>query len=241
MFSEFDTLDAYVSADYYDRREDRSFVEKHFLKYILFEFYTPMLCRMIAARQTRLPDRIISSLPSFILTSSSLPDQQIQARIDAFWLQKAIQVLSGYQKVDVPFSTDAGVSRKTMNLLSDQGRNVLKQLQNAEQRGFFPEALKQVAFRSANKFLLDLNHFISFPQIAEADSFSSTARMTVSLSTGCYNRCVHCAYEAEPPVSHMPYPIFLRLVEAFGSRLGGLDRAVKCFMLIRILCLIEIR
>ena len=220
MFSEFDTIDAYVSADYYDRRNDRSFVEKHFLKFVLFEFYTPMLCRMIEGRQVHLPASVLAALPSFVWGSSSLSDYQIQARIDAFWLQKAIRVLSGYQQADVPFSTDPRVSRKKMNLLSDQGQNVLKQLQNAEQRGIYPDSLKQAAFRAANKFLLDLNHFISFPRLTEAAFLSQKARMTVSLSTGCYNRCVHCGYEAEPPVAHMPYPIFLRLTEALDYYLG---------------------
>lgn len=93
-------------------------------------------------------------------------------------------------------------------------------MQNAEQRGVYPDSLKQEAFRSANKFLLDLNHFISFPHIEEASFLSQKARLTVSLSTGCYNQCVHCAYEAKPPVSHIPYPIFLRLVEAFAHRLS---------------------
>lgn len=220
MFSEFSTLDAYVSSDYYERRNDSAFVEKHFLKFVLFEFYTPMLCRMIVRRQRHIPSSVFTRLPSFVLMSPSLSDQQIQKQIDAFWLKKAIQVLSGYQQVKVPFSADPSVPRKTMNLLSDQGQNVLKLLQNAEQRGFFPEALKQVAFRSANKFMLDLNHFISFPQLTESAFLSQKARKTVSLSTGCYNQCVHCAYEADPPVSHMPYPIFLRLTEALNHHLG---------------------
>lgn len=221
MFSEFDTIDAYVSADYYDRRNDRSFVEKHFLKFVLFEFYTPMLCRMIEGRQVHLPAGVSAELPAFVWRSSSLSDHQIQAQIDAFWLQKAIRVLSGYQQADVPFSTDPRVSRKTMNLLSDQGQNVLKQLQSAEQRGIYPDSLKQAAFRAANKFMLDLNHFISFPQLTEAAFLSQKVRRTVSLSTGCDNRCVHCAYEADSPVSHMPYPIYLRLTEALGPHLGG--------------------
>lgn len=221
MFSEYSTLDAYVSADYYNRRNDKAFVEKHFSKFVLFEFYTPMLCRMIEARQAQIPADVLADIPLFVFASSALSDQQIQTKIDLFWLQKAIKVLTGYQKVRVPFSTDSTALQKPMNLLSRQGQNVLKLLQNAEQRGIFPDSLKQTAFRSANKFLLDLNHFISFPHLTEAAFLSHKARMTVSLSTGCYNRCAHCAYEAELSVSHMPYPIFLRLVEAFGHRLGG--------------------
>ena len=220
MFSEFSTLDAYVSSDYYERRNDSAFVEKHFFKFVLFEFYTPMLCRMIARRQRHIPSSVFTRLPSFVLMSPSLSDQQIQKQIDAFWLKKAIHVLSGYQQVKVPFSADPSVPRKMINLLSSHGQNVLKLLQNAEQRGVYPDSLKQEAFRSANKFLLDLNLFISFPHIEEASFLSQKARLTVSLSTGCYNQCVHCAYEAKPPVSHMPYPIFLRLVEAFAHRLS---------------------
>lgn len=221
MYSEFDTLDAYVSGDFYKRRDDFSFVEKHFLKWMLFEFYTPQLCRMMAERQSSLPEDFVAGWPSFIQESPHLSDLVLQDKIDTFWVKRALRVLSGYQACSVPLPAHSTVACKTMNLLSPRGEKLLHRLQKAVLHPPVSRTLKRQAFYAANKFLLDLNNFISFPEIEKAPFTALKARMTVSLSTGCYNQCVHCGYEAKPVLSHMPYPIFLRLVEAFGHQLGG--------------------
>ena len=219
MFSEFDTLDALVSEDYYQKRYDVSFVERNFFKYVLFEFYTPTLCRMMLKRQKEFPSCFLKKWPSFIWESKFLPEALLQEKIDDFWQHRAIQVLTGYQMCPIPFSKYFNPQIKTMNLLSRQGEDLLEQLKSHKDN--LSDTMKEKTVRAANKFLLDLNNFISFPEIEKAPFTAQKVRMTVSLSTGCYNQCVHCGYEAKPVLSHMPYPIFLRLVEAFGHRLGG--------------------
>ena len=187
MHSEFDTLDAFVSTDFYKRRHDFSFVEKHFSKWMLFEFYTPQLCRMMAEQQSSLPEDFVAGWPSFIQESPHLSDLVLQEKIETFWVKKALRVLSGYQACPVPLPTRSAVACKTMNLLSPRGEKLLHRLQKAVLHPPVSQTLKRQAFYAANKFLLDLNNFISFPKIEKAPFTAQKVRMTVSLSTGCYN------------------------------------------------------
>ena len=111
--------------------DSKLLLKKHFLKWMLFEFYTPQLCRMMAERQSSLPEDFVAGWPSFIQESPHLSDLVLQDKIDTFWVKRALRVLSGYQACSVPLPAHSTVACKTMNLLSPRGEKLLHRLQKA--------------------------------------------------------------------------------------------------------------
>ncbi len=206
----------------YKFRNNIELVKENLYDFLIYNIYSPLILREWNRRKNKIPNYINAQVPSFFksLMEQTLSNEQLQEKIHFFWINKAIQVLSGYQACSIPLSEDNRVEKITYNLLSPKGRNWLYRFKHFQEQGQVPINTGHEAFYAANKFLLDLDLFISLGYLRNCSLLNNAqqSNLTISMSSGCYNGCCHCGYEAKGPVSHMPYPILLKLYFLFDKQ-----------------------
>ncbi len=140
-----------------------------------------------------------------------------QSTLNQYWVQRAITVLNGYANCPVPLSRDKRTKTFHRDILSEKGHQCLHILEQAYKAKHYTRRLEKLAQQAAQKALLDLSLFIDFdylqPIVLSDVPYAApnSKNFQVSMTTGCYNGCVHCGFDAKAPVAHMPYPIFLKL------------------------------
>lgn len=210
---------------YYKGRNDPITNPNDLFICLLFEVFSPLIVGTAQQEWDRLPSYIRNSIPAgmrdIIKTSQSNPN--LQADIDAYYVNRAINVLKSYRDCRVPYSNDPRVEAVSgVNLLSPAGENRLNELRLASQSSSISLETAEKAFTACSKFFLDLNLFQDMDHVL--DIFNPMTQKTIgeeskdgsslSMSSGCYNGCVHCLYSGCGPVSHMPYPLYRRIYHA---------------------------
>ena len=215
-------MEKQCASELYFLRKNDKFVDLHLFDYILCHIYSKEVLKQIAQKWETLPPYIQSEVPAEICQkafSGHLRD--FESFLSEYWLNRAYQVLSAYQNAVVPYSSDLRADVRVRNLLSLKGFEEYQWIKRALWEGRSGHKTTFRAMKSANKFLLNIDLFKDF-NLLKATTFYSRpqfGRIILSLSSGCYNMCSHCGFEAKPPVSHMPYPMFVRLVQLFGKNL----------------------
>lgn len=202
-------------------------VEIFLSDFLLAEIYSPIVLTLMKEKWEALPFYVQKSIPSEILEiASTKGTENIQTQLNQYWLNRAIQVLSGYQNCPIPLTKDKRINGPRRNLLSSKGEKQLAFLKQAQARQRMSSRIMEMALESAHKFLLNLDLFIGFDYLNSfefnkeyKDTRSSRApTLQVIMTSGCYNGCVHCGYSATAPVYHMPYPLFLKLFKTVYSQ-----------------------
>ncbi len=199
-------------------------------EFLLMEMYTPLVLKIALEKWNTLPTYVTQSLDGDIVDLIKTPTAHSQTALNQYWINRAVNVLQGYTACPIPLSKDARVNSVKKDLLSPKGHKVLRILKHAVETKRTTDMLGNLAQSAAQKANLDLDLFID---IDLSNLFKKGEywpllynQIEISMSTGCYNHCVHCGFDAKAPVSHMPYPIFLKLFKqhADSNRIfGGCD------------------
>ena len=183
---------------------------------LLFHVLTPRILKELPAFAGHVPEEVLRSLPKDLLAIPQ--DKNFSRNVYRWHLNKAVFVLRGYADCPVPLTDDPRVKTTKRNLLSEEGKILLKKLtlmQKHPENTHFSNSLKDV-FRAGHKLYLDLDLFIT-PDTSKFLSFSK--KTAALLSEGCYNNCVHCGYGPSAPVRHTPFPVFLNTVLALNKEM----------------------
>ncbi len=184
-------------------------VQENLSDFLLVEMYTPTVLACAKEQWKTLPFYVTESLDPAIVELIHNPPAQVQSALNRYWIERAVNVLRGYADCPVPFARDTRGRGPRYDLLSEKGRARLQILEYAVSTNAATNKLATLARSAAQKADLDLDLFVDLSYmdaIAQHD-------VTVTMSSGCDNGCVHCGFEARAPVSHMPYPVFLKLTQ----------------------------
>ncbi len=206
----------------YARRNNPGIVHAHLHDCVLYGIYSPTILKEWLSQKETLPAYVNAQMPDRLkeLAQNNLSDEEMQQGIHRFWLTKAVDVLQGYHTCSLPISSDARVQTQTRSLLSKKGRDWLNRFKKAQKQDTIPINMGHEAFYAANKFLFNLDLFISLKHLKNSTLLNNDLQhnLTVSMSSGCYNGCCHCGFKATAPVSHTPYPILLKLYFLFDKQ-----------------------
>ncbi len=218
-----------LSADLYKYQNNDEYVRRNLASFLLMQLYSPVVIKQMAVFGASLDDFFIQNTPpkmwDLAQKSPLMKDEDIQTEINRFWTKKAINVLSGYQNCSFPITDDLRIDVRKENFLSDKGEKLLQELLISDVSRHYTDK----AFFAGNKIFLDLDLFRDFSYLKKIDPIirvgsydpywpeGSSFPLILSASSGCYNRCMHCLYEAEPKVRHMPYPVFLKMYHTLGD------------------------
>lgn len=206
----------------YKFRDNPELVQNQLYDFLLYNIYSPAVLKEWKARTKEIPSYLNAQMPDFLkaLANSSVSDDAMQQGIHRYWLNQAVSVLKGYHSCPVPLSSDKRVVSQTYSLLSLKGRSWLHRFEAVQKGSSVPLNTGHEAFYAANKFLLDLDLFRSLGYLKSCSLLNNGLQrnLTISMSSGCYNGCCHCGFEAKARVSHMPYPILLKLYFLFDKQ-----------------------
>ena len=207
----------------YRFRNNEKFVQTRLADYLLMHIFSPAVLSLAAEKWETLPPYIRAEVPDQVLKIAfeTQSDKSKQMALCRYWLEKSVRVLTAYSQAPVPYSKDPKVSFDTVDLLSTKGKQQLDLLQNKLQMNDFSAVSERAAIKGAHKFLLDISLFKNFNRLKSSTFYlrPQFGRVVLSLSSGCYNMCAHCGFAAKPPVSHLPYPVFVRLAHLYGRQL----------------------
>lgn len=201
----------------YKLRNRTEYVEKYLVDYALNEYFFPKTIVAFRKNWEALPKYAQDGIPAEILTyiHSHLIEEELQAPLNAYWINRGIQTLENYAACPLPMSKDKRINAENRNLLSKAGKTVLLRLKKALAENRITPDYVQDAVHASNKYLLNLNLFINLNYLKECDFFKNEIPMssncTYNAVDGCFNHCSHCGYEASSLVSYMPYPLLLKL------------------------------
>jgi len=187
--------------DYFALRNIRSVVDKHLFDFLLMEIFSPIILKK--AKEVQLPSYVKRHIPQPLLEGMPIAD---------YYQKKAIDVLEGYQSCQSPYPVSSSAYTETSNLLSPKGEDFLSRLKQEK----LPEEL---TIQASNKVLLnldffkDLSDFEKMPFIRHHEK----EKIKVAATAGCYNQCCHCGYPARKVVSHMRYPVLLKVLDKIGD------------------------
>ena len=205
------------------------YVLAHWHSLALMQVYSPIFLKVMGKKilKGQLDEIELSLLPSEIQAlakeSVKMDDNKLQSQINKFWIKKAVYVLSQYQNCAIPLSDSHQglLNGKGENLLSKKGEKILGILNQALQKGEVTGKVAKLALKAAHKFYIDLDLYkewdisaksLLYPLIdAETQKLMGHNYPTIQLTKGCLNQCSHCLMRAVPPLTHMPYPMFLSL------------------------------
>ncbi len=195
--------------------DDETVIQYYLPEFLLAEVYSPTVLRIAQQHWSELPFYVKESLDTEIVSLILNPVDNMQAALNQYWIQRAVKVLRGYADCQVPFSDDKRIVVPHRDLLSKKGHKQLSLLEQAIAENRSTNQLGKQARAAAQKAGLDLTLFIDmdYLDILNQNRFGLCKNIDVSMTSGCYNGCVHCGYEAKAPVSHMPYPIFLKVAQ----------------------------
>lgn len=206
----------------YKFRNHPTLVQSQLYDFLLYGIYSPGVLKEWKSRSKEIPSYLNAQMPDSLkaLANSSLSDDEMQQGIHRYWLDQAVRVLKGYHTCPVPLSSDKRVVSQTRSLLSLKGRSWLHRFEAVQKGNFVPLNMGHEAFYAANKFLLDLDLFQSLGYLKSCSLLNNGLQhnLTISMSSGCFNGCCHCGFGAKAPVSHMPYPILLKLYFLFDRQ-----------------------
>lgn len=206
----------------YKFRNHPEFVQSQLYDFMLYGIYSPQVLKEWRARQKEIPAYLNAQMPEELkaLAHDTATDAALQQGIHRYWLNRAVHVLKGYHACPVPLSSDKRVESKIRSLLSLKGRSWLHRFEAVQKGTDIPLNTAHEAFHAANKFLLDLDLFTSLGYLKSGSLLNNGLQrnLTISMSSGCFNGCCHCGFEAKAPVSHMPYPILLKLYFMFDRQ-----------------------
>lgn len=212
-----------------DIKDHPAYVAEHWQWLLSMQVYSPAFLKHLNVKiSVETIDPIeLATIPTEIrniaASLSEMDEQEIQERIDRYWVKKAVFVLSKYQNCSVPFSdTNQGeLNGIGENLLSKKGEKVLSTLNQALQTGVITSKIVKMALRAGHKFYMDEDLYkewdispksLMFPLIQhETNKKFADVYPTLQLTKGCLNQCSHCLMRATPTLTHMPYPMFLTL------------------------------
>ncbi len=201
---EISAKEAYLS------RKNEQKVQRYLDDFVLYGIFTIPVLRQLKS-QNYLPFYVEKSIPAEIKEILNQPENTWGNSIKQYYIQRGIKVLDGYKKCPVPMSDDSRIKGDTVDILSWSGKRLLKRLKTALQNKIYPNDYVYDAFFASNKFLLNLDLFKNL-SFLENNEYLKLDKFHLSLSSGCYNRCSHCAFDATAPVCHMPYPIALKIL-----------------------------
>ncbi len=192
---------------------DEAAIQQYLPEFLLAEVYSPMILRVAQEQWNELPFYVRQSLDSEIVSLINNPVAATETALNQYWIRRAIHVLRGYADCPVPLSDDTRMKPLRRDLLSQKGHKRLCLLERALAENRATNQLGKQARSAAQKAGLDLSLFVDFEHLDTLSKghYGVYKNIDVSMTSGCYNGCVHCGYEAKSPVSHMPYPIFLKI------------------------------
>ncbi len=198
--------------------------------FLLMELFSPAVLKAAKAQWDTLPDYVQKSLDKEIIDLIQSDTEPSYTEINRYWINRAVRVLQGYSNCPIPLTRDKRLHPFQKDLLSEKGHQLLRILKHAVTTNRATGKPAELARSATQKAVLDLNLFIDLElsNLLERGPAWPLAynEIEISMSTGCYNHCVHCGYEAKAPVFHMPYPLFLKLFQKHaesGRILGGVD------------------
>ena len=193
-----------------------------------YHIYSPVRIRMLSEGygDWYTKEDTPHEIQKLVQEAPSLSDSEIQAKLNKYYIHKAIRTMSAYKGGSVPLTNFPHVETKQINLLSQKGEQTLARLINAAKENDYSDRITLLALRGAHKFLMDTscyrdfdidgNFLIARHQMLEGPLKDKTFYTfpTVQLTKGCYNNCSHCMAEATADsINHMPYPMFIKIFE----------------------------
>ncbi|MDY6407641.1 MAG: hypothetical protein SPL08_02935 [Pseudomonadota bacterium] len=217
----------------YHNRYNPSFVSAHLTQYLMAEIYAPAVIRLAYERQSDIPfyalDSIHPEIREIINLSPTLSDLELQQKINAHTVVRAIRVLVAYSHCPVPLTQHKNIPQRHKDFLSDRGKRALKILLHAATRGNFTHQMAELGIETTHKFLMDLGYYRDLINSGSADILTfhyynkslgthNYYPPTIQLSQGCPNHCSHCFADAETKMSYMPYPMWRKIYEKLDMR-----------------------
>lgn len=205
--SESGSWDAIQEA--FEKKHDVDFVRAHLHDYVLADMFSPEVLREVKTQMDQLPWYIKKSIPQPLLkVMTDALESEWPALLQEHYTKQAIDSLTYCADCAVPYSKDPRVFQVRRDLLSSAGHAVLADL-TEKQLPVSEESLDKV-MSVANKFLVPCRLFKPLQDFSFL--FSEKDPCDVSLTSGCYNGCVHCGIDAQPLVSHMPFPVAKQII-----------------------------
>ena len=201
--------------------------------FLLFEIYSPIIVRLAHNRWEELPRYVKGAvhpeMQQLIQESDDFSKDELQKKINAHIIVRAVNILSGYKNCPIPLTKDKSIPVIQKNLLSPRGEWALKRLLFASCHNEWTRAMADLALHSSHKFLMNMDCYkkVQLTQ-KDADSFvlktSSKEKddfiyyfPVVQLTQGCTNGCSHCFCDAKNHLTYMPYPLWRGLYESLDK------------------------
>lgn len=201
--------------------------------FLLYQIYSVPVLRSAYPNWPALPWFLKKNTPNeiqeLIEKSPYLSDKDLREKLNAYQIQKAVQILKEYQNCGVPLTQDPTIRQTRRKLTSPKGDKALKILQDALSEKNFSDKIARLAIRAGHKFLIDPDFFrkwyISrqFAKNLTFEDFNPTTQEkcysfpAIQLTKGCVNHCSHCGARATSHLSHMPWPVFKTLYTALNK------------------------
>ena len=220
---------------YYDKlyflRNNENYVQNiaHLEDFLMFRIYSVPILSFAHQMWSQIPWYLKQNTPPEVQNMIENPGipSLLNQQLNAYHIQRAIQVLSAYQACDVPLTQDKSVSQKCYKLTSTVGDKALIKLKQAQPT----DKMADLAIRTSHKFLAEDQYYMSFHidkemadllitpmYLTQGDTIRRTELYPrIQLTKGCLNHCSHCDVCAEPIVSHMPWPMFRGLYRALDK------------------------
>ena len=222
----------YCEKLYFLRNDDKS-IQNYLKDFFLFQIYSPLILRRIypnwLAQRWYLRKNTPVEIQELIEKSPYLSNKILQEKLNEYYIRQAVQALSAYQACDTPITQDPTIAKNRYKFTSEHGDKALAILKNALQKKQFTDKMTNLAVRAGHKFLAEDKYYLrwnfskkivsllSIPVKEEGDTEESWMFPTIQLTRGCLNHCSHCDSNAEPHLSHMPWPLFRGLYRNFNK------------------------
>ena len=208
-------------------KNNKKFVQRYLHDFLLFQIYSVSVLRQAypnwPATRWYLRENTPLLIQELIEKSPFLSNEDLQLKLNEYYISQAVSALSSYQACDTPITQDSFFPQNRYKLTSKKGDKALSVLKIALQKRQFSDKMADLAIRTGHKFLFKQDYYIDFKfpkwfagaltkkhQMIEDNSVCYIFP-AIQLTKGCMNHCSHCDSRAEPHLSHMPWPVFCSL------------------------------
>lgn len=187
--------------DYFLLRNVQGFADKHLFDFLLMEIFSPIILKR--AKEVQLPSYVKRHIPQELLEGMPIAD---------YYQKKAIDVLEGYKSCQSPYPISSSAYTETTNLLSQKGEAFLSRLKQEK-------LSEELTIQASNKVLLNLGFFKDLSDFEKMPFIRhhGKEKIKVAATAGCYNQCCHCGYPARKVISHMRYPVLMKMLDKIGG------------------------
>ena len=235
----------------YQAKDNSKKVSSFLEEYLLFEIYSPIVMRLAHQRWNELPyyvrDSVHPEMKELIQKANHFSTLELQEKIRAHLIVRAINVLLGYKNCPIPLTKDKHIPVVHQNILSNRGEWVLRRLLHAACHQEYTHDMAELALRASHKFLMNTDYYkkvnLDFEEVDQLVLKSSTKEKDenyyyfpiLQLTQGCVfttalNLAGNCGISVPAgldPDTHMPSGIQLIAPSLAEERLFKAARAFE--------------